>query len=82
MGPGRSRPGGRLAPDDMNMGPSSFLGIEPASDVIGRLVVSALRKVSGCSANSSPSSGNWKSRENLVSLFGLAGKLMGKDFLI
>ncbi len=58
------------------------LGIEPMSDLTGRWVVSAHRKVSGFSANPSPSSGNWKSEENLVSLVGLAGKLVRRDFVI
>jgi hypothetical protein len=59
-----------------------YLGIEPASDVIGSRFVSALRKVSAFFANPSPSSGNWKSRENLVSLVRLAGKLVRQDFVI
>jgi hypothetical protein len=58
------------------------LEIEPASDENGSRVVSALREVSVIFANPSPSSGNWKSRENLASLVRLAGKLVGQDFVI
>jgi hypothetical protein len=59
-----------------------FLGIESESDMIVNRVVLMHHEVYVISANSSPSSGNWKSRENLVSLVRLAGKLVRQDFVI